>query len=132
MMPTVVPFKIAGIVGLVLGLLLAAALWRADHLSGKLDAERAEHKATQAALAEEVAKGMGWKTAYEESVKNAEAHQQAMQACLDRAVAAEKARKERETILQAAPPRSRTEEEKQQVVNDETRARAADRLNRAF
>ncbi len=131
-MPTVIPFKIAGIMGLVLGVLLMAALWRADHLSGALDTECADHKATKEALAWEVEKGLGWKTAYGEALESAKTHRDATQECIERAAAAETARQERTELLQAAQPRSRTETEKHQVVNDATRARAADRLNRPF
>jgi hypothetical protein len=116
----------------VLALALLGALWRADHLSGALDLEKSNHKATQEALAREVEKGAGWKAAYEKALFAADAHRAATQACLDRAVAEAAAREERAAILQAAPPRSRTEQERQQVVNDETRKRAADRLNRPW
>lgn len=98
----------------------------------RLDIERAAHELTRAELAEALAKGEGWKLVYEKALESATAHRDATQACLDRAVEAEKARQEREEIIQAAPPRQRTEEEKHQVVNDETRKRAADRLNRAW
>ncbi len=131
-MPTAISFKVAGIVGLVLAVLLAAALWRVENLSGKLDTERAEHTATKEALTREVEKGLGWKASYEETLRAAEAHREATKACLERAADAETARKERESLLQAAPPRPRTETEKQQVVGNETRSRAADRLNRPF
>jgi hypothetical protein len=115
-----------------LALALAGAIWRADHLSGALALERAEHRTTQEALTVATEKGLGWKTAYEEAFEAARARSAAAQACLDRAAEAEQARKEREALLQAAPPRPRTEAEKQEVVNDATRQRAADRLNRAF
>jgi hypothetical protein len=116
----------------VLALALLGAIWRMDHLSGALALEKSEHKATQEALAREVEKGMGWKTAYENALERAAAQGQATQACLDREVAAAAAREERAAILQAAQPRLRTEQERQQVVNDETRKRAADRLNRPW
>lgn len=132
MMSTDFGIKLMWIAGGILVLSLAAALWRVENLSGKLDTERAEHKTTKEALADEVTKSMGWKAAHEESLRAAEAHREATQTCLERAVEVETARKEREALLQAAPPRPRTEAEKQQVVNDATRARAADRLNRPF
>lgn len=132
MMPALISLKLAGPVGLALAVALAAALWRADNLGGKLDKERAEHKATQEALVREVEKGAGWIDAYNEAFASAEAHRQATAACIERAAAAETARQEREAILQAAPPGPRTEAEKQQVVTDDTRKRAADRLNRPW
>jgi hypothetical protein len=132
MMPSVFGIKLMWITGAILALTLAAALWRVENLSGKLDTERAEHTATKEALAREIEKGMGWQAAYEKALLSAEAHRQATQECLERALVAETARKEREALLQATQPRPRTEAEKQQVVNDATRARAADRLNRTF
>ena len=116
----------------VLALALLGALWRMDHLSGALALEESNHKATQEALAGAVEKGKGWMAAYEEALIAAEAQRAATQACLDRAVAAEAAREERAEILQTAQPRPRTDTERQQVVNDATRKRAADRLNRDF
>jgi hypothetical protein len=115
-----------------LALALLGALWRVDHLSGALDREKSAHEATQETLARELAKGRGWKAAYEEALFAADAHRTATRACLDREVAATAAREERGAILQAAPPRPRTEQERQQVANDETRKRAANRLNRPF
>jgi hypothetical protein len=116
----------------VLILALLGAIWRADRLSGTLALERSEHKGTTEALAREVEKGMGWKAAYEEALIAVDAQRTAAQACLDRAVATAAAREERAAILQAAQPRPRTDQERRQVVNDETRRRAADRLNRPW
>ncbi|MDR2055646.1 MAG: hypothetical protein LBQ10_07250 [Desulfovibrio sp.] len=106
------------------------SLWGIDHLNGKLDLEKAAHRQTKTELAEALEKGMGWKAAYEEALVAADAHRTATRACLDRVAADAAAREERAEILQAAQPRPRTEQERQQVVNDETRQRAADRLNR--
>lgn len=114
----------------VIGLLVVLALWRIDNLHGKLKLERSEHQTTKDALAEAVEKGNGWKVAYETAIRAAEANGKAAQACLDREVEARAASEERKAILQAAPPRPRTETEKSQVVGNETRNRTADRLNR--
>lgn len=123
-------WKHYALAGAAFALLAALALWRIDNLHDKLKLERSEHGKTQAALADAIEKGNGWKAAYEEAYRNAESQRQAAQACLEREAEAEKARQEREAILQAAQPRLRTEAEKQQVVDDETRIRAAGRLNR--
>jgi hypothetical protein len=129
------PFKInwipyAVIAALVLALL--AAFWRVDNLSGKLALEQSEHNATKDALAVEVEKGQGWVAAYEEALARAQAQGEAVEACYAREVATATAREERAAILQTAQPRAQTEQEKQQVVDNETRKRAADRLNRAW
>lgn len=116
----------------VLALALLGALWRVDHISGALALEQSDHSATKEALTREVEKGMGWMAAYDEVTRAAEAHWEATQACLDREVEAREAQAERAALLQAAQPRARTEQERQQVVNDETRKRAADRLNRPW
>ena len=116
----------------VLALALLGAIWRADHLSGALALEQSNHKATQEALAGAVEKGKGWMAAYEEALDAADAHRAATQACFDREVAARTAEEERREILQTAQSRPRTDTERQQVVNDETRKRAADRLNRVW
>jgi hypothetical protein len=113
-------------------LALAAAIWRADHLSGELALEQTLHKATKESLALEVEKGLRWKAAYEQTLVAANAHRTAAKACLDRAKAQAMAQEERTAIMQAAQPRPRTEQERQQVVNDATRKIAADRLNRPF
>ena len=115
-----------------LSLALLGALWRADHLSGVLVLERSNYAATKEALAREMEKGAGWKAAYEKMLTAVDAHSAATQACLDREVETRKAVEERAEILQAAQPRLRTDTERQQVVNDATRKRAADRLNRDF
>jgi len=117
-----------GYLGLAVALaaLLAATGW----LSGSLKAERAEHEAAKAALVEEVRKGEGWKAAYEEALAAIGAHREATRACLDREEQARTALEERTEILRAAQERPRSEAEKQQVVDDATRKRAADRLNR--
>lgn len=131
-MLTAIPIKIAAIAGIALALALGLALWRVDHLKGELRAEQIAHKATHDALQQEVEKGLGWKTAYGEALEAAKIHRDATQECIKRAAEAETARKEREAVLQAAQPHPRTDVEKQQVVNDATRNRAADRLNRPF
>lgn len=114
--------------GLAVALLLA--FWRIDNVQGKLQLEQAEHNQTKVALADAIEKGNGWKAAYEEALTAATAQREATQACLDREAEARTAQEARNAILQAAQPRPRTEAEQKQVVDDETRKRSADRLNR--
>lgn len=114
----------------IFGFLALLALWRIDGLKSDLKLERSEHQNTQDARDEAVRRGNEWKAAYEEARAAAEANGAAAQACLDREVEARAASQEREEILQASPPRPRTETEQAQVVGNETRKRSADRLNR--
>lgn len=111
-------------------LLMVLALWKIDRLRSDLKLERSNHQNTKDALADAVEKGNGWKAAYEEAYRAAETHRQETQACLGREAEARAASQERKSILQAAQPRPRPETEKTQVVDDETRKRVADRLNR--
>lgn len=111
-------------------LLVTLLFWRIDHWKNKYKQEVSEHKLTTVALDDAVEKGNGWKKAYEQTLAASEGYREAGQACLDREEEARAALQERKDILQAAPPRERTQTEKEQVVGDETRIRAADRLNR--
>lgn len=113
-----------------LAVLLLLSLWRIDNVQGKLRLEQTEHNQTKVALADAIEKGNGWKAAYHEALSAAEAHKEATEACLNREVEAREAAEERSTILQAAQPRTRTDNEQKQVVDDATRKRSADRLNR--
>ena len=124
-------WTIVGLAGLSAALLVAGGI-RVENLSGALALEENRHAATKEALAREVEKGAGWKAAYEKALMAADAHRAATQACLDREVETRKAVEERAEILQAAQPRPRTDAEKRQVVDDATRARAVDRLNRPW
>ena len=109
---------------------IALSLWRIDHLGGELEREKVEHRQTKAELAAALEKGAGWEAACNEALASANAHSEATLACLKREVDAWLAAGERSAILQDARPRPRDEVEKQQVVDDETRKLAADRLNR--
>lgn len=90
---------------------------------GKLDAERLRHEAT--ALERDQ-----WKTAAEAYRKDAEAQAENARLCLDREAKAARDAAERAAIVKQARPRARSAEEKNKVVDDETRTRVADRLNR--
>lgn len=104
--------------------------WRIDSLNDSLKAEQRDHKETKEARDEAVKKGNGWKKAYEEAIDSAQAHRKETQACLDREVEARTAQQEREKILQTARTRTRTAEEKLQVVDDATHKSTVRRLNR--
>lgn len=89
---------------------------------GALDTERLHHAAT--ALEDQ------WKTAAEAYRKDAEAQAENARLCLDRETKAARDAAERTSIVKQARPRARTVEEKAKVVDDETRRRAVERLNR--
>lgn len=88
---------------------------------GQLETERLNHAATLKERDE-------WKAAAEAYQKNAEAQAENARLCLDREAQAALDAAERAAIMQQAKPRPRPEQE--QVVDDETRTRVADRLNR--
>lgn len=90
---------------------------------GALDKERLHHAAT--ALERDQ-----WKTAAEAYRKDAEAQAENARLCLDRETKAARDAAERTSIVKQARPRARTVEEKAKVVDDETRRRAVERLNR--
>ena len=87
---------------------------------GALDTERLHHAAT--ALERDQ-----WKTAAEAYRKDAAEN---ARLCLDRETKAARDAAERTSIVKQARPRARTVEEKAKVVDDETRRRAVERLNR--
>lgn len=90
---------------------------------GALDTERLHHAAT--ALERDQ-----WKTAAEAYRKDAEAQAENARRCLAREAQAQRDAAERTSIVKQAKPRARTVEEKDTVVDDETRRRAVERLNR--
>jgi hypothetical protein len=118
------------VIGLSAALLIGSI--KTVDLSGKLALEQSAHKTTQEALTRETEKALQWMAVYEDMQERALAQAAATQACLDREATARKAQEERRKILQAAQPRARTAAEQKQVVNDEARKSAADRLNRPW
>lgn len=104
-------------------LALALPLWRLECVTGQLEAERLNHAATLKERDE-------WKATAEAYKKDAEAQAENARLCLDREVRAAQDAAERTAIMQQARPRVRTAEEKDKVVDDETRRRAIERLNR--
>lgn len=109
----------------ILALAVAAALllWRLDHVGGELEMERTAHAAT--ALERDQ-----WQAVAEAYRKNAEAQEENARLCLERETKAVQDAAERAAIVKRASPRTRTAEEKNKVVDDETRRRAVLRLNR--
>lgn len=114
----------------IVALLSLLALWRIDSLQNKITLEKNAHAITKNALIREQEMSKAWELSYEEAYNNAKTHRQATQACLEREVEARTAEQERESILQTTQERSRTNEERQQVIDDATRIRSINRLNR--
>ena len=108
---------------LVAALLFSGLLGRLAHVNAELDAERAAHAVT-------VRECERWKTAAEAYRENAEAQAENARLCLERETKAARDAAERTAIVKQARPRTRSVEEKNKVVDDETRRRAVLRLNR--
>lgn len=108
---------------LVVALLISGLLGRLTYVNSKLDAEKAAHEATSQELDR-------WRTAAEACRLDAEAQAENARLCLDREAEAMKKAQERAAIMERTRPRTRTVEEKDKVVDDETRRRAVLRLNR--
>lgn len=90
-------------------------------IMGQLDAERLNHAATAKERDE-------WRAAAEAYRQDADAQAENARLCLDRETKAALNAAERAAIMRQAKPRPRPQQE--QVVDDETRTRVADRLNR--
>lgn len=108
---------------LAAALLISGLLGRLAWVSGELDAERAAHAVTEQ-------ERQRWQAAAEAYRKDAEAQAENARLCLDREAKNTREEAERAAIMQQARPRARTVEEKAKVVDDETRRRAVERLNR--
>lgn len=90
---------------------------------GALDTERLHHAAT-------ATERDHWKAAAEAYRADAEAQAENARRCLARETKAALDLAEREAIVRRAQPRVRTDDERNKVVDDETRCRAVARLNR--
>lgn len=86
-------------------------------------AERAAHAVTRQERDD-------WKARANAATTRAEGLADTARACLAREAQAQADAAERAAIMDAARPRPRTETEKARVVDDETRKRITDRLNR--
>ena len=108
---------------LAAALLFSGLLGRLAHVNAELDAERAAHAATTRDRDQ-------WKAAAEAYRKDAAAQAENARLCLERETKAAQDAAERAAIVERASPRTRTVEEQDKVVDDETRRRAVERLNR--
>lgn len=108
---------------LAAALLFSGLLGRLTHVNGELSAERLNHAATLKDRDQ-------WKAAAEAYRKDAEAQAENARLCLERETKAARDATERAAIVKQARPRARTAEEKDKVMDDETRRRAVERLNR--
>lgn len=110
---------------LAVGFALAAVVqyFAARGLESSLAAEKAVHAVTRQERDD-------WKAQAEEAAMRAEALAENARRCLEREAKARADAAERTAIMEAAKPRQRAETEKTKVVDDETRKRVADRLNR--
>lgn len=90
---------------------------------GALDTERLHHAAT-------ATERDHWKATAEAYRADAEAQAENARQCLARERQAQNDAAEREAIVRRAQPRVRTDDERNKVVDDETRCRAVARLNR--
>lgn len=106
--------------------LLAVAMY----LSAQLDTERAGHDATREKLTAAVREGNRWKVAADVAWANVATLQDNVKECLAREAQAKADAADRAAIMRAAQPRERTPAEAKGVVDDATRKKAMDRLNR--
>ena len=106
--------------GILAGILL---LWRLDHISSTLEAEKAAHDVT----AQERDR---WQAAADAYRKEADAQAENARLCLNREAKTAQEALERAAIVKQASPHIRSAEEKEKVVDDETRRRVVERLNR--
>lgn len=108
---------------LAAALLFSGLLGRLAWVNRELEAERAAHAST-------ARERERWEAAAEAYRKDAEAQAENARLCLEREANATRDAVERAAIMQQARPRARSTEEKDKVVDDETRRRAVERLNR--
>lgn len=97
-----------------------------------MDKEKESHAKTKKALEAALLAGAGWKTAYEEMETSAVAYRDTAEACLIREKDWRNAVERQESILREASVRPRTAEEREHVVDDTTRRKAAALLNAAW
>lgn len=113
------------IVAASFALMAAGQYFRAHGLENALNAEKAAHARTRAECD-------GWAKATLAARANAEALAENARACLEREAKAQADARERAAIMAQAKPKERSETEKSRVVDDATRRRAVERLNRGL
>lgn len=118
------------IIGTLAALALAALLWRIDHVAGQLAAEKTAHAVTAGMLETMTGERDRWIEAYQEALSAAEAQRKNAQACLDREAKARTDAEERAAIMSQVRPGLKPQQDT--VIDDETRRRIVDRLNRAL
>lgn len=118
--------------GFIAALLVGLAVtgWKSLQLEAALATERHAHEQTRTALDLAITEGQRWILATDAITLSAEAQKVALESCLNREAQAQTDAQARKKILNSAKPRPRLETETKQVVDDETRARIASRLNR--
>lgn len=101
-------------------------------LRSELEAERAAHAATARSLSTALEANARWKRAGEVLEGQLAAQSGVAEACLKREAQAARAAKEREAILREARTEVEAATPQTGVVDNETRRRIADRLNRPW
>lgn len=99
-------------------------------MSSRLEAEVVAHALTKAQLEGEEAYSRELFVALQAQQQSTEAVQESLRESLAREKLAQEAAAARKRILDAIQTRKRTEAEKDEVVDDETRNSVADRINR--
>ena len=97
-----------------------------------LTKEKDAHAETKKALEAALATGLGWKAAYEEMESSAAAYRDTAEACLVREKDWRAAVERQESVLRETSRRPRSPEERDHVVDDATRRKAAALLNAAW
>ena len=108
---------------------LAATAWMARDTGHKLALEQKDHAATRMTLQQMTQSRDGWAAAYAEALTAAQAQRDNAAECLAREAAASNDTAERAAIMAQAKPLP-SQPKSKDVVDDETRKRAAARLNR--
>ena len=111
-------------------LLCLLLLWRIDSLGDDLDKEKLAHQATRIELHQTAEDGQGWKKLYETAQESATAYKTTADECISRENTARQYKTEREAVFEEDTPKERTPEDKAKVSNENTRKRAAVRINR--
>lgn len=118
--------------------ILFALVWsrvqhmRLDAARAELSAEQSAHAATSAELAESRREATGLRLALDQARNATEALQDNLRAALAREVQARSDAQTRKKIMQAMRTRERTGAEALEVMDDQTRAVVAARLNRTW
>lgn len=100
------------------------------YLSGSLDTERSRHETTRHQRDAAVKEGGRWKTLADAEIAKRVILQGAVVECLNRESRAAVDAADRKKIMEQAQPRAVTPVMRKEAVDDATRKRAVDRLNR--